>query len=137
MDDVRYEAPESPDAATSLLADAGSSGRVFAGGTDVMVQIHAELIDPGVIVDIKKIPGTQGISESDGAYTFGAATAGMCGRRDLQHRWAKWRADSAGRRHCDRSWQNVFGGWRVHHVLLDAETRGSFRGCLFAADTTD
>ena len=77
MDDVRYEAPESPDAAISLLAEAGSSARVFAGGTDVMVQIHAELIDPGVIVDIKKVPGCMDISESDGAYTFGAATPGM------------------------------------------------------------
>ena len=77
MDDVRYEAPESPDAAISLLAEAGSSARVFAGGTDVMVQIHAELIDPGVIVDIKKVPGSMDISESDGAYTFGAATPGM------------------------------------------------------------
>lgn len=77
MDDVRYEAPESPDAASSLLAGASGGGKVFAGGTDVMVQIHAELIDPGVIVDIKKIPGTQGISKSDGAYTFGAATASM------------------------------------------------------------
>jgi len=77
MDDVRYEAPESPDAAISLLAEAGSSARVFAGGTDVMVQIHAELIDPGVIVDIKKVPGIMDISESDGAYTFGAAAPGM------------------------------------------------------------
>ncbi|MBO38637.1 MAG: oxidoreductase [Rhodospirillaceae bacterium] len=77
MDDVRYEAPDSPDAASSLLAEASGGGKVFAGGTDVMVQIHAELIDPGVIVDIKKIPGTRGISKSDGAYTFGAATAGM------------------------------------------------------------
>jgi CO/xanthine dehydrogenase FAD-binding subunit len=77
MDDLRYEAPESPDAAISLLAEAGSSARVFAGGTDVMVQIHAELIDPGVIVDIKKVPGIMDISESDGAYTFGAATPGM------------------------------------------------------------
>ena len=77
MDDLRYEAPESPDAAISLLAEAGGSARVFAGGTDVMVQIHAELIDPGVIVDIKKVPGIMDISESDGAYTFGAATPGM------------------------------------------------------------
>lgn len=77
MDDLRYEAPESPDAAISFLAEAGSSARVFAGGTDVMVQIHAELIDPGVIVDIKKVPGIMDISESDGAYTFGAATPGM------------------------------------------------------------
>ena len=77
MDDVRYEAPDSPDAASSLLAEASGGGKVFAGGTDVMVQIHTELIDPGVIVDIKKIPGTRGISKSDGAYTFGAATAGM------------------------------------------------------------
>ena len=77
MDDLRYEAPESPDSAISFLAEAGSSARVFAGGTDVMVQIHAELIDPGVIVDIKKVPGIMDISESDGAYTFGAATPGM------------------------------------------------------------
>ena len=77
MDDLRYEAPESPDAAISLLAEAGGSARVFAGGTDVMVQIHAELIDPGVIVDIKKVPGIMDILESDGTYTFGAATPGM------------------------------------------------------------
>ncbi len=77
MDDLRYEAPDSPDAASSMLAEAGAGGRVFAGGTDVMVQIHAELIDPDVIVDIKKIPGIMSISESGGAYTFGAATAGM------------------------------------------------------------
>ncbi len=77
MDDVRYEAPESPDVAVSLLAQAGSEGKVFAGGTDVMVQVHADLIEPGIIVDIKNIPGTIGVSESDGSYTFGAATPGM------------------------------------------------------------
>ncbi len=77
MDDVRYEAPKSSDLAVSLLAEAGSNGKIFAGGTDVMVQVHADLIEPGVIVDIKNIPGTRGISESDGSYTFGAATSGM------------------------------------------------------------
>ena len=58
MDDVRYEAPKSSDLAVSLLAEAGSNGKIFAGGTDVMVQVHADLIEPGVIVDIKNIPGT-------------------------------------------------------------------------------
>ncbi|MBK19996.1 MAG: oxidoreductase [Rhodospirillaceae bacterium] len=74
---MRYEAPDSQDSAISMLAEAGGSGKVLAGGTDVLVQLHAELIEPDVIVDIKSIPGTQDISETDGSYTFGAAVPGM------------------------------------------------------------
>ncbi len=70
---MRYEAPTSLDAAVSLLAGAKGQGKIMAGGTDVLVLIHAEVIEPEVIVDIKNIPEVTEISESGGAYTVGAA----------------------------------------------------------------
>jgi CO/xanthine dehydrogenase FAD-binding subunit len=60
-----------------LQTGAEGGGRVMAGGTDVLVQLHAEIIEPSVIVDIKKIPDVRGMSETDGAWTVGAATPGM------------------------------------------------------------
>lgn len=73
---MRYEAPETLDAAIGLLA--GESGRVkvLAGGTDVLVQIHADMIDLDLIVDIKKIEEMREIVEEDGAWRFGAAVTG-------------------------------------------------------------
>jgi CO/xanthine dehydrogenase FAD-binding subunit len=73
---MRYEAPETLDAAVGLLT--GESGRVqvLAGGTDVLVQIHTDRVDPDLIVDIKKIAELREISNNDGAWTFGAAVTG-------------------------------------------------------------
>ena len=61
MSDLRYEAPESVSAAVALLAGAKGTTRVLAGGTDVIVQMETELIEPELIVDIKKIPEVRGI----------------------------------------------------------------------------
>ena len=77
MTELRYEAPESLDAAIALLTGAGGSGRVMAGGTDVLVQLHAEMIEPSVLVDIKNIPDVRAMSETGGAWTVGAAVTGM------------------------------------------------------------
>jgi len=77
MTDMRYEAPESLDAAIALLAGADGGGRIMAGGTDVLVQLHAEMIEPSVIVDIKNIPDVRAMSENDGAWIVGAAVPGM------------------------------------------------------------
>tara|TARA_B100001250_G_scaffold202628_1_gene173717 strand:- start:27 stop:194 length:168 start_codon:yes stop_codon:yes gene_type:complete len=52
---MRYEAPETLDAAVGLLNSESGVARVFAGGTDVMVQIHLDLIEPELIVDVKNI----------------------------------------------------------------------------------
>ena len=52
---MRYEAPETLDAAVALLGDANGGSKVMAGGTDVLVQLHAEIIEPEVLVDIKNI----------------------------------------------------------------------------------
>jgi carbon-monoxide dehydrogenase medium subunit len=77
MTELRYEAPETLGAAVELLSGAEGGGRVMAGGTDVLVQLHSEIIEPSVIVDIKKIPDVRAMSETNGVWTVGAATPGM------------------------------------------------------------
>ena len=54
--DVRYEAPETLQAAVALLASATGPAKILAGGTDVIVQMETDLIEPSLLVDIKKIP---------------------------------------------------------------------------------
>ena len=77
MSDMRYEAPQSLDAAVALLADANGAGKILAGGTDVLVQLHAEIIEPDVLVDIKNISELREISEDSAAWRVGAAVPGM------------------------------------------------------------
>ena len=76
MTELRYEAPESLDGAVTLLSG-GGGGKILAGGTDVLMQLHTEMIDPDVIVDIKNIPELKRLSEDEGAWTVGAAVSGM------------------------------------------------------------
>ena len=73
---MRYEAPETLDAAVGLLAGESGQVKVLAGGTDVLVQIHADMIEPDVIVDIKKIAEMRAVANEDGAWRFGAAVTG-------------------------------------------------------------
>lgn len=77
MTDLRYEAPQSVDAALALLAGAKGITRLLAGGTDVIVQMETELVEPELIVDIKKIPELRGIAAENGGFRVGAATTGM------------------------------------------------------------
>ncbi|MFT5539397.1 MAG: CO/xanthine dehydrogenase FAD-binding subunit [Alphaproteobacteria bacterium] len=77
MDDMRYEAPATLDAAVALLASADGDVRVMAGGTDVLVQLHCDMIEPDLLVDIKYIPDVRAISEQNGVWRVGAAVTGM------------------------------------------------------------
>ncbi len=74
---MQYEAPPILDDATALLAKAGGTARVLAGGTDLLVQMHSDIVDPDLIVDIKKIEGTRSIALEDGRFRVGAAVTGM------------------------------------------------------------
>ena len=76
MQNLRYEAPETLAHATALLADENGITRVLAGGTDVLVQMHSDLVEPDLIVDIKNIPELTEIKKEGGAYRFGAAVSG-------------------------------------------------------------
>ena len=76
MSEMRYEAPESVSAAVSLLSGSGGSGRVLAGGTDLLVQLRAEMVEPGLIVDVKGIPEMRSVSSEGGGFRVGAAVTG-------------------------------------------------------------
>jgi CO/xanthine dehydrogenase FAD-binding subunit len=71
-----YLAPTSADEAARALAAAGAEGRPLSGGTDLLVQLRSGRLKPGLIVDLKKIPGAIGIREEDGGFVIGASTAG-------------------------------------------------------------
>ena len=60
----------------ALLAKATGEARVLAGGTDLLVQMRADVVDPELIVDIKKIPQTRSITEEKGGWRIGAAVTG-------------------------------------------------------------
>ena len=53
---MRYESPESIESAVALLAN-GVGARVLAGGTDLLVQLRAGLIEPALVVDIPHSTG--------------------------------------------------------------------------------
>jgi carbon-monoxide dehydrogenase medium subunit len=72
---MRYEAPDTSEAAAKLLASE-SNARVLAGGTDLLVQIRAEVLAPDLIVDIKRIGEMRTITEEDGGFRVGAAVTG-------------------------------------------------------------
>ena len=73
---MRYEAPESLDAAVALLNNESGTARVLAGGTDLIVQMRADMVDPDLVVDIKKIDEMRTISEENGGWRVGAAVTG-------------------------------------------------------------
>ena len=43
---MRYEAPETLDAAIGLIDGESGVAKVFAGGTDVLVQMHLDQSNP-------------------------------------------------------------------------------------------
>jgi carbon-monoxide dehydrogenase medium subunit len=73
---MRYEAPDSLEGAVALLAGARGDARVLAGGTDLLVQMRADILEPELIVDIKRIPETRAITEERGGWRIGAAVTG-------------------------------------------------------------
>lgn len=73
---MRYESPDTLEAAAKLLAAESGDARVLAGGTDLLVQIRAEVLSPALLVDIKRVSETRTIKEEAGGYRIGAAVSG-------------------------------------------------------------
>ena len=59
-----------------MLHDEPGVTRVLAGGTDVLVQLKAGMVEPDLIVDIKAIDGMRSITPEAGGFRIGAAVAG-------------------------------------------------------------
>ncbi len=77
MNDVRYSAPSTLDEAVKAMLAANGTGRILAGGTDLLVQMRSGSQKPGVIVDIKKIDEMMAIQDlGGGSFRVGAAVSG-------------------------------------------------------------
>src|SRR5436305_7231276 len=77
MTELRYLAPRTLEEAVGAFAAAGGAARILAGVTDLLVQMRAGSVRPGLIVDIKKISEMTAIEETaDGGFRVGAAVPG-------------------------------------------------------------
>ena len=73
---MRYEAPETIERACQLLAGESGIARVLAGGTDLLVQMKTDVIDPDLVIDIKRIAETRAIVAEAAGWRIGAAVTG-------------------------------------------------------------
>jgi carbon-monoxide dehydrogenase medium subunit len=77
MSQIRYERPQTAEAAVALLAAAQGTARVLAGGTDLLIQMRSGRLEPQLLVDVKAIPEMTSIVTENGAFRFGAAVTCM------------------------------------------------------------
>ncbi len=74
---MQYLTPASFDEAVAIAANAAGVTRFLAGGTDVLVQLRADIVTPDTLIDIKHIDGVRDITrEADGAWRIGIAATG-------------------------------------------------------------
>ena len=74
---MRYHTPESFEDASAIAASADGVTRFLAGGTDVLVQLRSDLVEPDDLIDIKHIAGVSDITAlADGGWRIGAAVSG-------------------------------------------------------------
>ena len=74
---MQYHTPASFEDAAAIASQAEGITRFLAGGTDVLVQLRADMVTPDTLVDVKHISGTQDITqEADGGWRIGVAVSG-------------------------------------------------------------
>ena len=73
---MQYHTPSSFDDAVAIAKDAKGVTRFLAGGTDVLVQLRADVLTPDVLIDIKKISGVSEIARESDGWRIGVAVTG-------------------------------------------------------------
>ena len=92
-----YFAPTSVDEALSLLSEHGDDAKILAGGHSLIPAMKLRLAEPAVLIDIQRVDGLKGISESDGKLVIGAlATHHELESSDLVNRRVPILAQTAG-----------------------------------------
>ncbi len=74
-EEFEYKRAATLDEAIALLKQSGGEGKFLAGGHSLIPLMKLRLSEPGVLIDISRIPQLQGISEKDGKIQVGAATS--------------------------------------------------------------
>ena len=74
--------------AAALLA-ARPEAALYAGGTELLLLMKAGLVRPADVIDLKRIPGLDGLAEAAGALTIGATVTHRALERDpvVRARW--------------------------------------------------
>jgi carbon-monoxide dehydrogenase medium subunit len=86
---MRYEAPTTVEDAVRLLSEESGAVHVLAGGTDIIVQLNSGFVEPDLIVDIKRIPELNKITEEDDGCRIGAAVpcSELSAQDSIRARW--------------------------------------------------
>lgn len=72
--DFDYAAPESLDDALWLLGEGGEDTRLLAGGHSLIPLMKLRIAMPTKLVDLRKVPGLDGLHREDGSWRIGAMT---------------------------------------------------------------
>ncbi len=70
----RYRRATSVEEAVAMLREADGEGRLLAGGHSLIPLMKLRFSEPGVLIDIMRIPGLTGVREVDGGIEIGATT---------------------------------------------------------------
>ncbi len=73
---MRYESPKTTREAVTLLSKEKGEAFVLAGGTDLLVRLRMDMIDPDLMIDIKRIPAMNEIKKTATGFKIGAAVSG-------------------------------------------------------------
>ena len=69
-----YVAPESLEDAIAALVDGGEDAKLLAGGHSLIPLMKLRLAAPSLLIDLRKVPGLEGIQRENGTWRIGALT---------------------------------------------------------------
>lgn len=86
---MQYHTPGSIEDAIAIASNADGVTRFLAGGTDVLVQLRADMVTPDTLIDIKHIDGVSDIAREEGGWRIGIAVSGaeMSEHPELHNEW--------------------------------------------------
>ena len=86
---MRYESPTNTREAVALMTAEKGKAYLLAGGTDLLVRMRSDFIDPDLVVDIKRLPGIQEINKTASGFSIGAGVscAAMARNKGLVRAW--------------------------------------------------
>ena len=87
---MRYHTPTTFQDAAAIAAASSGTLRFLAGGTDVLVQMRAGMVQPDDLIDLKHIPGVDRIEKTaEGGWRIGVAVPGIVlgGHAELVRDW--------------------------------------------------
>ena len=73
---MKYVRAESLKHTCELLSEERWTSRILAGGTDVLVQNHLEMVELDLAVDLKSLAGMSTIEAETGGFRIGAGVSG-------------------------------------------------------------